>query len=106
VTFYNGSSGAAILIQGSSISLSAPTSGNTIGVMIYQPAANTSAFTMNGGGSGLAGMLYFPTASVQSNGELGNWLLVVANTFLINGSGVNVPTAAFPGYAGHSELTE
>jgi hypothetical protein len=106
VTFYNGPSGAAIQIQGSSISLSAPTSGNTIGVMIYQAAANTSAFSMNGGGSGLSGMLYFPTASVQSNGELGTWLLVVANTFAINGNSVSVPTAAFPGWAGHSALAE
>jgi hypothetical protein len=106
VTFYNGSTSAAIQIQGSTITLSAPTSGNTIGVMIYQNPANTSAFTMNGGGSGLAGMLYFPTASVQSNGELGNWLLVVASTFAINGNSVSVPTAAFPGYAGHSRLAE
>lgn len=105
VTFYNGGS-AAIQIQGSSISLSAPTSGNTIGVMIYQPASNTSAFSTNGGGSGFSGMLYFPSAAVQSNGELGTWLLVVANTFAINGSGVSVPTAAFPGYAGHSGLAE
>jgi len=106
ITFYNGPGSSSIQIQGASISLSAPTTGNTAGVMIYQIPSNTSAFAMNGGGAGLAGMLYFPTASVQSNGALSSWLLVVANTFAVSGNAVNVPTAAFPGSTGHAVLAE
>ena len=106
VTFYNGPGNAAIQIQGSNVNLSAPSSGNTAGVMIYQNPSNTTGFSMNGGGGGLAGLLYFPTADVQSNGAMSTWLLVVANTFGVSGSGVNVPTAAFPGSTGHAVLAE
>jgi hypothetical protein len=106
VTFYNGPSGSAILINGSSVNLSAPTTGNTAGVMMYQSPSNTSGFTLNGSGAGLAGLLYFPTANVVVNGALSTWLLLVASTILINGSGVNVPSAAFPVSIGHAVLGE
>lgn len=106
VTFYNGPGSAAIQIQGANISLSAPTSGNTAGVMIYQNPSNTSQFAANGGGSGFAGLLYFSTSSVQSNGALSNWLLIVAKTFAVSGNAVNVPSAAFPGMFGHAVLAE
>jgi hypothetical protein len=61
---------------------------------------------MNGGGAGFAGMLYFPTASVSSNGALSSWLLVVSNTFSVSGNAMNVPTAAFPGSTGHAVLAQ
>jgi hypothetical protein len=104
VTFYNGPSAGAISINGTTVNLTAPTTGNTAGVMIYQSPSNASAFLINGGGAGLAGLLYFPAAAVTTNGALGSWLLVVASTLLVNGSGVNVPSAAFPGSTGHSVL--
>ncbi len=106
VTFYNGPGTGTIGIQGANVSLSAPTTGNTAGVMIYQNPSNTSAFAMNGGGSGFAGLLYFPNSSVQSNGALSTWLLVVASTFAVSGNAVNVPSAAFPGASGHAVLAE
>jgi hypothetical protein len=106
VTFYNGAGTSQIVINGSSVNLSAPTTGNDAGVLIYQNPSNTSSFTINGSGAGLAGLLYFPTANVTANGSLSKWLLVVASTVLINGSGVNVPTAAFAVAIGHAVLAE
>jgi hypothetical protein len=103
VTIYNNS--GQLIINGSTVNLSAPTTGATEGVLFYQNPADASAFVANGSGGGYAGMIYFPGSQITLNGTLSQWLLVVGSTVLINGSGTNVPTAAFPGW-GRSVLAE
>ena len=61
---------------------------------------------MNGsGGTGYAGMIYFPSSQITINGTLSSWLFIVGDTIVINGSGTNVPSASFPG-GGHAALVE
>ncbi len=103
VTIYNNT--GSMIMNGSNVNLSAPTTGNTAGVLFYQNPANTTAFIANGNGGGYAGMIYFPTAQVTLNGSLSQWLLVVGSTVTINGSGTSVSSAAFPGW-GRSVLAE
>ena len=103
VTIYNAS--GQLVINGSTVNLTAPASGSTQGVLFYQNPADTNAFIANGSGGGYAGMVYFPGAQVTLNGTLSQWLLVVGSTVVINGSGTNVPSAAFPGF-GRSVLAE
>ena len=103
VTIYNKS--GSMIMNGSNVNLSAPTTGNTAGVLFYQNPANTNAFIANGNGGGYAGMIYFPTSQITLNGSLSQWLLVVGSTVTINGSGTSVSSAAFPGW-GRSVLAE
>ena len=103
VTIYNNS--GSLVINGSVVNLSAPTTGNTAGVLFYQNPADTNAFVANGSGGGYAGMIYFPTSQLTINGTLSQWLLLVGSTVVINGSGTNVSSAAFPGW-GRSVLAE
>jgi putative Flp pilus-assembly TadE/G-like protein len=103
VTLYNNT--GSMIMNGSNVNLSAPTTGNTAGVLFYQNPANTNAFIANGNGGGYAGMIYFPTSQITLNGSLSQWLLVVGSTVTINGSGTSVSSAAFPGW-GRSVLAE
>ncbi|HWT04114.1 MAG TPA: pilus assembly protein TadG-related protein [Xanthomonadales bacterium] len=103
VTIYNNT--GSMIMNGSSVNLSAPTTGNTAGVLFYQNPADTNAFIANGNGGGYAGMIYFPTSQITLNGSLSQWLLVVGSTVTINGSGTSVSSAAFPGW-GRSVLAE
>jgi hypothetical protein len=105
VTFYNKAGG--VTFNGSNFGFTAPTTGSTAGVLFYQVATDTSSFTYNGsGGTGLAGMMYFPTAGVVLNGSVSSWLFVIGSTVTLNGSGLNVPSTAFPGVAGRVVLAE
>jgi Putative Flp pilus-assembly TadE/G-like len=104
VTIYNNS--GSLVINGSTVSLSAPSSGNYEGVLFFQNPADSNPFVVNGSsGSGFAGMIYFPSSQITVNGTLSQWLFIVGNTIVINGAGTNVPDASFPG-AGHAVLAE
>ena len=103
VTIYNNS--GSLIINGSTVNLSAPTTGNTAGVLFYQNPADSNAFVANGSGGGYAGMIYFPSSQLTINGTLSQWLLLVGSNVVINGSGTNVASAAFPG-AGRAVLAE
>jgi Putative Flp pilus-assembly TadE/G-like len=103
VTIYNNS--GSLIINGSVVNLSAPTTGNTAGVLFYQNPADSNAFVANGSGGGYAGMIYFPSSTLTINGTLSQWLLLVGSNVVINGSGTNVSSAAFPGW-GRSVLAE
>jgi hypothetical protein len=108
VTFYI-EGGSAIVGSNTAVSLTAPTSGNTAGVLVYQPTSNTSQFILNGSSSGSwAGMVYVPKAQlIVDGGQLTNSLLLVGDDLLFNGgSGINVQSSAFPGYLGHAVLAE
>lgn len=103
VTFYN--EGAPFTFNGSSGSVTAPSTGNTTGVLLYQVAGDSSNVVLNGSGTGLGGAVYAPGAQITLNGGLSTWLLAIGDTVLVNGSGLNVPSADFPGL-GHFVLAE
>jgi hypothetical protein len=107
VTFY--ASGGIIVGSKCTVNLSAPTTGNTAGVLVYQPVSDTSGFTINGASGGSwAGMIYLPAGQLTLNGgSFNNSLLIVADDILLNNAtSISVPTAAFPGYSGHAVLGE
>ncbi len=92
VTFYI--KGGNWILNGSPVvNLSAPTSGNYQGALIYQPVANTTQFHLNSGpssGGGIyAGMLYFPGTEMIIDGKYCQWSLAVANDFLFNSGGTS-----------------
>ena len=97
VTFYiNGNNW---IFNGSpTINLVAPTSGNTAGVLMYQPVANTTQFHINSGsspGTGVyAGTLYFPGTEMIIDGKYSSWTLAIADDILFNGGGT---TSQAPG---------
>ncbi len=104
VTFYNGTGGGSLTIQSPSITLSAPTSGNTAGVALYQNPANTATFDERSAVTNISGMLYFPTATVQNDGAQNTWSVVVASVLNIFGGSLTVPPTANQ-YAGFSHAT-
>jgi hypothetical protein len=104
VTFYNGTGGGSLTIQSPSITLSAPTSGNTAGVALYQNPANTATFDERSAVTNISGMLYFPTATIQNDGAQNTWSVVVASVLDIFGGSLTVPPTANQ-YAGFSHAT-
>ncbi len=108
VTFYI-QGGSVIVGSNTIVNLSAPTTGNTQGVLVYQPSSNSGQFILTGTSAGSwAGMVYLPGATlIVDGGKLTNSLLLVANDIVLNAAtAVNVPTSSFPGYAGHAVLAE
>jgi len=101
--------GSMIVGSNTSINLSAPTTGSTAGVLVYQPASNTNQFILNGSTNGSwAGMIYVPNSTViVDGGSLTSSLLLVADDLTFNSNTtINVPTAAISGYSGHAVLAE
>ncbi|MGP6157770.1 MAG: pilus assembly protein TadG-related protein [Vulcanimicrobiaceae bacterium] len=108
VTFYI-QGGSVIVGSNTVVNLSAPTTGNTQGVLIYQPSSDTGQFILNGTSTGSwAGMVYLPAAQlIIDGGEFTNSLLLVADDILLNAAtAVNVPSSSFPGLGGHAVLAE
>jgi hypothetical protein len=90
VTFYI--KGGNWILNGSpSVNLSAPTSGNTAGILIFQPSANTTQFHINSGSSpgtgNYNGVLYFPSTEMIIDGKYVNWGLTIADDILFNQGG-------------------
>jgi len=104
VTLYNGSTGQ-LEIQSANINLSAPTSGNTQGVTLYQNAANTTEFIVQGGTTTISGLMYFPTANVESNGTTNTWSLLICLTLQVLGNSLSLPSATYAGF-GHAALVQ
>jgi len=107
VTFYNGTGGGSMTIQSPNVNLSAPTTGNTAGVVLYQNPANTAIFDQKSAATTFSGLMYFPTATVQNDGAKNTWSFVVAWVLNVFGGTITVPTTAnqFPGFA-HSMLVQ
>jgi len=108
VTIYN--QGTFIADPSSfTVTLSAPTTGNTAGVLFYQPASDTNQFILNGSGGGgsWSGMVYVPTGTIMVDGTPSLSLpLLVAGSITLNGSsGLSIPNSSFPLY-GHPVLGE
>jgi Flp pilus assembly protein TadG len=104
VTFYN-LGGTMTGLNGSSGTLTAPSSGNYAGILMYQVPSDTNGFVENGSAGSMAGALYFPGGQLTLNGGLSSWLLAIGSTVVINGSGLSVTSSAFPGL-GHFVLAE
>lgn len=92
VTFYFPSNGDSINIaNGTTVNLSAPTSGSNSGMLFWQSASDTSAINLAGGSSiTLNGIVYAPDAAfnLSNNGGTNISLDVVVNTLSVVGSGV------------------
>jgi hypothetical protein len=99
VTFYNGTGGGSMTIQSPNINLSAPTTGNTEGVVLYQNPANTAIFDERSAVTTFSGLMYFPTATVQNDGASNTWSFVVANVLNVFGGKITVPTTQPPGFS-------
>jgi Flp pilus assembly protein TadG len=93
------------------VNLSAPTTGPTQGVLLYQPAGNGKPLNISSCTSqpagGWAGMIYAPASQVTVDAVLSAWLLIVGYDVTLDAtSAVNVPSASFPGLVGPAVLAE
>jgi hypothetical protein len=104
VTIYNTSSnypsstgcyGGIKLSGNGSFSLTAPTSGEYAGIVIFQPSANTRAISLSGNAAaGLTGTIYAPAALLYVSGNASvNGALVVSELSL-SGNAASTQTAA------------
>jgi hypothetical protein len=106
------SGGVTIYLAGGSISasgaaainLSAPSSGTYNGILIWQPASNTTASSLAGSGSmTLNGIVYMPGAQFNYAGGSklnGANLTVVANSLYLTGSAAISSPASSPYFSG------
>ena len=88
VTFYI-SRGGVTIGNTQTIHLNAPSNNPYAGILMFQPASNTSpaAITGSGGGSYMEGALYFPNATLTLNGAANNrnidYMILVAKSLNI-----------------------
>jgi hypothetical protein len=74
------------------LEFSAPTTGSTAGVMIYQQPGNASCNpNFNGSTSSSAALVYYPTYTVNYNGSAGAYQILVCGSVNFNGSTQNFP---------------
>ncbi len=107
--------GVTLYIANSSINsnscnwyLTAPTTGNTAGMLIFQPKSNTSSENLNSTtGSAVSGAIYMPTGTFTTNSTFNSYMLIVTGIIHMNSSQVNVPAnATFSASPRHGYLAE
>jgi hypothetical protein len=86
VTLYIPSGASTNFNKVDSMTLTPQTTGNEIGVTIYQVAANSGDLNLNGSSTSLGGLIYAPTAPLNYNGTQGLYAVVVAAYANFNGS--------------------
>jgi hypothetical protein len=88
--------------------LTAPTTGNNAGMLVYQPPSNVSSANLNSSGSSsVAGAIYLPTGTLTTNSTFDTWVLIVAGDIHMNSSTVNVPANSWgAGSVSHGYLAE
>jgi hypothetical protein len=92
VTFYI-EDGVQLNFNAVVFNLSPPTTGPTQGVLMYQVPSNTNSVNFNNSGSQVvSGLLYFPSATVNFNGSLGAYTVLVVNNMNFNGSTQSFPS--------------
>jgi hypothetical protein len=85
----------AIDINGATLNISAPTTGNTAGILIFQPPANTNNLNWDGSiGTGVPGVIYAPTANLTSNGITFSAVSVIVGSANISTSSYTFPAGA------------
>jgi Flp pilus assembly protein TadG len=91
VTFYFPTTGGSINIaNGTTVNLSAPTSGAYSGMLFWQESGDTNALVIAGGSTeNLEGIVYAPSAAldISNDGTTGVQLDVVASTISVTSSG-------------------
>jgi hypothetical protein len=85
VTIYVAAGAGPVQFNGSTETFSAPTTGNTAGVLFYQVPSNKSVVQFNGSTSNLSGLVYAPGALGQINGASGGYLVLVLANAQLNG---------------------
>ncbi len=91
VTFYI-TAGTSLNFNGATLNLTPPATGYLAGVLMYQVPGNSNNPNFNGASSQtVSGLLYFPSASVNFNGSLGAYAVLVVNDVNFNGSTQNFP---------------
>lgn len=78
--------GASINFNQANIMLTPPTSGNYTGVSFYQVPSNSNGLNFNGTSTNISGLIYAPSASMNYNGALGRYTVLVASYANLNGS--------------------
>lgn len=102
VTFYVTQNAGGLNFNGTSLDLSPPTTGDTKGVLMYQEPSDTSGPNFNGAVSAtVSGLLYCPTATINFNGSLGAYTVMVAASMNFNSS-----TQAFPSPPPNASLAQ
>lgn len=88
VTLYVTANGSAPTFNGiSSLSLSAPSSGNNAGVLFYEVPTGTQNPVFNGTTQNISGLIYAPGANdAIFNGTSGSYLVIVVGAATFNGS--------------------
>jgi hypothetical protein len=91
----------------STINLTAPSSGPTAGLVIWQPASNTSQMNLDAGSSSSwGGGVYLPGAQLTLNGDstVSGFGMIVAKSVMLNSaialSCTSMPGGACPGGSG------
>lgn len=95
VTFYI-AAGSSVDMTGGTKSLSAPSSGNTAGMLIYQVAANTTTAKLTGGAGAvcpgsttvMSGIVYTPGALLNVTGGYWDPTAVIAGSLNVSGGGL------------------
>jgi Flp pilus assembly protein TadG len=88
VTFYI-QSGTVTLNGNNTLTFSAPTTGAYAGILFWQAASDSNVATLNGNNaSKLEGILYFPGAQLNMNGNnaLATYTVIVASSLRMNGN--------------------
>ncbi len=90
-----GSYGGITLSGNGSFSLTAPTSGEYAGIVIFQPSANTRAISLSGNAAaGLTGTIYAPAALGYVSGNASVNAALVVNELTLSGNVTVTQTAA------------
>lgn len=83
-TIYVTASGTPPNFNGDNVTLSPPTSGNTMGVAYYQVPTNTQSPNLNGNNDAYSGLMYAPGTTVNYNGSNGGYLVLVFGAINFN----------------------
>ncbi len=110
VTFVFKGAGSILVNGGATVTLSAPTSGATSGLlMVKDPSAPAGSMNIFNGGNTLSlnGALYFPHQSMTLNGlaDMGGCVSLLVDTLLINGGASFVSTCG-AGSGGAAKVVE
>jgi Flp pilus assembly protein TadG len=96
VFFYLVNGANLLMDNGVNTNLTAPSSGTYSGILFYQPAANTSTISIQGGSSSVFnGAIYAPTAAMTLGNGSGTSITadIVASTLTMNGGGTLASTS-------------
>jgi Putative Flp pilus-assembly TadE/G-like len=78
VTIYVPSGASINFNKANNLVLTAPTTGNTAGVAYFQSKSNLSDVNFNSSGSGITGLIYAPSATMNYNGSASVYTVIVA----------------------------